>query len=375
MIHYTIERRSAKPVYIQLKDTLKEAIEDGRLKPLSQMPLVTQIAEDAGVSLRTADNALRELIKEGLCFRRPKKGTFVRGKNVIQKQKVCGILGNIDPVSYPLQTLLYCGIMEAAVRAGHLALVIPSPLDDDPDNSPEAVIQRYDRSSEFEMVGVFIVDVSLYDEAVRLAERFPEKRFFYLNYQGEEFRRMPANMAAVVNDDFTGAYQLAEYIFSEYKPASVLVLTMPLRKWDITYQERCRGYREASKEYSVEYSGVLEMKFCSSMNDQLNTAYQTVKNYFKKGNMTDFIFCVNDLFAYGAKRAVEELGLQERVQISGYDCIHNLPDYSVPSVKVCYTEMGKKGFEKMLKEDVKMQTITKLPPEIIRKSNIAGAEK
>ena len=121
-------------------------------------------------------------------------------------------------------------------------------------------------------------------------------------------------------------------------------------------------------------SRVLEMNHCSSLDDQVNAAYQIVKNELKKGKKADFIFCVNDLIAHGAKSAVEDLGLQNQVKISGYDCLHNLPDYTIPTVKVCYTEMGRKGLEKMLKQDSRMQTITKLPPEIIKKSNTTGAE-
>ena len=71
MIDFQITEASENTKYDQVKDSIIAAIRDGRLAPLSKLPPISQIAADAGVSLRTADLALQALIGEGYCFRRP----------------------------------------------------------------------------------------------------------------------------------------------------------------------------------------------------------------------------------------------------------------------------------------------------------------
>ena len=89
MIKFDISENSEKAVYIQLKDSIKKAIISGKYPPLSKLPPVSKIATDSGVSLRTADIALQELINEGVCFRRPKKGTFVSDLPIFRDKPYC----------------------------------------------------------------------------------------------------------------------------------------------------------------------------------------------------------------------------------------------------------------------------------------------
>ena len=85
MIEFNIDRNAPSPVYIQIRDRLEKVIRSGKYPPLSAIPPVAKIAEMAGVSLRTADLAMTELVRDGICFRRRKKVTFVtkhaRAKN------------------------------------------------------------------------------------------------------------------------------------------------------------------------------------------------------------------------------------------------------------------------------------------------------
>lgn len=366
MLNFQIEKNSDKAIYAQLKDAIKSAVADGKLHPMSKLPPVSQIAKDAGVSLRTADMALQELINEGVCFRRPKKGTFIAGIDTSRKQKICGILGTLNPVSYPLQTILYCGIMEAAARNNSPAFMIPLPEAGEGE-TPESVIRRCDRGLEFELKGIFVIDLQHHKAALELAKKFPSKRFILLNYQGEFLKNMPENVAAVVNDDFFGAHHLAEYVFSEYKVKTAVVLSIDLDINDNTYKERDKGIKAAARKNGVHMMKTIQLPRVSGFLDkQVTAAKEAVQELLNKKNRPDFIFAVNDALAHGAREVLKETGLQDEINVSGYDDLHPLRDSDIPSAKVLYTEMGKVGLQKILDPGSKMQCVVKLLPEIIK---------
>jgi GntR family transcriptional regulator len=65
------------PLYVQLVQLLQSAIEKGSLKAGDQLPSERELVEHYGVSRITASNALQELVRSGLAYRRHGLGTFV----------------------------------------------------------------------------------------------------------------------------------------------------------------------------------------------------------------------------------------------------------------------------------------------------------
>jgi len=77
MYHLTIDKSSARPIYLQIKDRLLEAIEQGQLQPGQKIPSARDLSEQIGVSRLTVLQALRELTHLGRLFTVSGKGTFV----------------------------------------------------------------------------------------------------------------------------------------------------------------------------------------------------------------------------------------------------------------------------------------------------------
>ena len=371
MIDFQITETSENTKYNQVKDSIIAAIRDGRLAPLSKLPPISQIAKDAGVSLRTADLALQSLIGEGFCFRRPKKGTFVAAGKRVQKQLICGVLGRVDPISFPLHALLYAGVMEASIWRNVPTLTLPLPSGDKGLGSPEQMIRNCDKGREFDLKGVFIMDRHYYHYGIELARAFPEKRFFLLNYEMSDFRRMPDNMAAVINDNYGGACRLASRVFGQYRPNTVSFLGHSLSDGDITYLERERGIRDTAKAAGVKVTATISNPNSSSRADQIDFAYDAVLKFLKK-KKTEFIFAANDHLAFGAKKAVGELGLDGKTGVAGYDGINIPLGQDFPMAKVPYTEMGKTALEEMLDPEFRMPQVIKLQPEIIMHGRTGG---
>lgn len=104
----TIDRKSPIPIYAQLKEQLKFAIESGQLIEGDRLPTVRQYAADLGINLNTVRKVYGELEEEGYISTHQGKGSFVTGKpHRLQKdddrmQIVDGLIGNLIIQAYAL---------------------------------------------------------------------------------------------------------------------------------------------------------------------------------------------------------------------------------------------------------------------------------
>ncbi|MED4206347.1 GntR family transcriptional regulator [Neobacillus mesonae] len=72
-----LQHGSVIPLYHQLKERLKEAIETGRWTLGDKIPSENQLMDQFGVSRNTSKKAIEELVQEGILYRVQGKGTFV----------------------------------------------------------------------------------------------------------------------------------------------------------------------------------------------------------------------------------------------------------------------------------------------------------
>ncbi|MCR5526631.1 MAG: PLP-dependent aminotransferase family protein [Lachnospiraceae bacterium] len=77
MITCVIDRKNNRPVYIQIYEQLKDAIESGELSTDVKLPSKRSFAEQNGVSVITVENAYGQLLAEGYIRSVVKKGYFV----------------------------------------------------------------------------------------------------------------------------------------------------------------------------------------------------------------------------------------------------------------------------------------------------------
>jgi GntR family transcriptional regulator len=80
-----LDQVSARPLYHQLKDLIRESIAQGRLSPHDRVPSEHDLVRAYGVSRVTARQALVDLAREGLLVRVQGKGSFVARPPVVQR--------------------------------------------------------------------------------------------------------------------------------------------------------------------------------------------------------------------------------------------------------------------------------------------------
>lgn len=72
-----LDRQSEIPLYVQIRDSLRESIVTGNLPAKARLPASRQLAADLGVSRVTIENAYADLEAEGLIVRRTGSGSYV----------------------------------------------------------------------------------------------------------------------------------------------------------------------------------------------------------------------------------------------------------------------------------------------------------
>ena len=77
MIEIAIDRGSNTPLYIQIRDRVRQAVAEGRLKPGERLPAVAAFAQDLGVTAATIRRALEDLTADGLVESHVGRGTFI----------------------------------------------------------------------------------------------------------------------------------------------------------------------------------------------------------------------------------------------------------------------------------------------------------
>ena len=75
------------PIYLQLMEQVKHAIETGALRPGDQLPGMRPLAEELVINPNTVAKAYRELEHEGVIELRHGAGAFVAGNPQAQTKK------------------------------------------------------------------------------------------------------------------------------------------------------------------------------------------------------------------------------------------------------------------------------------------------
>lgn len=85
VVDMEIDKKSPIPIYFQLKNIIKDDIENGVLKPGSIIPSEREYSEKYGISRMTVRQALKELEDDGLIIRERGRGSFVARPKIEQK--------------------------------------------------------------------------------------------------------------------------------------------------------------------------------------------------------------------------------------------------------------------------------------------------
>ncbi len=96
--------RDSKPIYEQVKDSIRRLVVLGALAPGEKLPSVRELASTLAINPNTIAKAYRELEAEGYLFTENGRGTFVAEEREELVARRAVLLGKLDEV---VSELLY----------------------------------------------------------------------------------------------------------------------------------------------------------------------------------------------------------------------------------------------------------------------------
>ena len=105
----TLDYRDARPIYGQIKDSLRRLIVAGALGPDEKLPSIRALAKDLRISVITTKRAYDELEADGFLYTVAGKGCFVAEKNLdlIREQKLKELEDHLDAA---VELAAQCGV-------------------------------------------------------------------------------------------------------------------------------------------------------------------------------------------------------------------------------------------------------------------------
>lgn len=94
-----INKNSNTPIYIQIYEIIKKAIENGSLKENEKIPSIRKVCTDLNISKTTVENAYNRLCSEGYIINRPQIGYYVEKGILIEENLKCIDNSDRDDIS------------------------------------------------------------------------------------------------------------------------------------------------------------------------------------------------------------------------------------------------------------------------------------
>ncbi len=363
---------SPTPYYLQLAEQLRNRICRYHLPPGTRLPDIKSLAAKLNVSTKTTNSAYNELLRDNVCIRRAKKGTFVAGKaqlsTGISRRKVCLLYHGIQMSLLEkdaIRAALHNGILNSCHNAGiDLIYLTGDSLE---------TIDFYQKNLQIEIIGIFVLDKDSYSEGINIARIFPGLRVLFFNDTSGDFDRTPRNLFGIFHDDFSGGYMVGNAMCS-CKPAKIGVIT--ISQTSDVYRRRVNGFLLACRENGYNTGTDIvriwgEDNFSSLPEERLiqlqQYGRQLAGKLFSREAQCRGIFVPNDFLASGVWDYLCENSLNEKVILSGYDNI--FPELSLSrkfsTVAIDFFRMGEKAVEILLSgSDLSMKAVY-LPPQLI----------
>ena len=114
MTERPLDRNSPIPLYFQIAENLKQAIEDGTLKPGERLDNELDLTERLGVSRPTVRQAVQRLVEQGLVVRRRGLGTVIVAPRILRSVALTSLYDDLAANHrHPATTVLAAREIEA----------------------------------------------------------------------------------------------------------------------------------------------------------------------------------------------------------------------------------------------------------------------
>lgn len=309
---------------------------------MRQYVTMKDIAQRAGVSVNTVSKALRgksdiskqtrqKILKIAREIGYIKNTTaFALRRN---QTKTIGVV--IEDSSNPFFAEVLKGVETATRKSGYQLLLMNTETDTRAQS--EAIRTLLERRVE----GLLI---SPFGENTEDFERLLNMNFPFVLLGRHMYR---PDIDEVYSDEIKGGYLATEHLISVNRKRILFINTDMNNS---ASKMRYEGYKKALCDFGIDLSQ--DYLVVVPHNRNMEAGYQGVKEAIKRGISFDAIVCYNDMFAFGAIKALDELGkkVPEDVAVVGYDDVSFASYFRPPltTVHIQKHEMGLEAFKVLL---------------------------
>ena len=102
-----LDYRDARPIYEQVRDTLRRLMVSGAIQEGEKLPSVRSLASNLAINPNTIQRAYESLEAEGYVYSIPGKGSFAAPRTGVDEERRDRLLGQFDSLT---AELLYLGV-------------------------------------------------------------------------------------------------------------------------------------------------------------------------------------------------------------------------------------------------------------------------
>jgi len=351
------------PAYQQIKDVLKEEIQQGKYKPGSVMPSVNQLAIMFSTSRNTSVKAMNDLVHEGIVYTVQGKGTLVSDfrkevKKAAQFKSNSGcpcigiLLADFDNIDHPYMAKIIKGISEKTktIKCNMKVFCISNYS-----------INDFIHNEDFD--GLIILTELPQSSVFMLRQNKIPFVLANNDIYGEE-------LFSVTVDTFSMTYTAVKYLY-DLGHREICVLAGPhyARSTPISYA----AYKYAINEFGLE----VNESFFKSCEYGEYGGYAAFSSLMQAGKIPTAIFALEDYIACGVIKAAAEKSLKVPGDLSiigNGNMLNGSATFALTTFNNKLDELGGLCLELLVKqlknEPVKNHKIS-LKPELIVRSSCA----
>jgi len=147
----------------------------------------------------------------------------------------------------------------------------------------------------------------------------------------------------VYSDDYYGGYLAGKYLIEKNRNNLIMLNGFNYKS---VAKERCEGFKKALEEKNIKNFQVFEIE------EGLENAYLKTKELIEKNIEFDGLFCYNDVFAFGAIKALNEYNVKvpEQVNLVGFDDILFADIFNLTTIRIHKEKLGYVAFYRLYKK-------------------------
>lgn len=351
------------PLYKIIERQLKTKLLNQEIRPGERVGTEQELIEKYKVSRSTIRQALKELEKENLIYRKPGKGTYANegiGLNTKTNRQIAVV---VPLLSQDFIANIITGIQEVADNAGYMVNLFIT-------NNSIKREEEYLRKLNQKFDGVIIhpTNEKYYNEAViELNKKLP------LIMTGRYYRFIKCNY--VVPDNYKGLYLATQHLINLGHKKIGVVSHQPLIQTSI--EDRIRGYLDCLGDNNLPVNRDLmltnlkdpcNLYSTNFSEDNLKQSIDAISDFLAKNKAMTAVAAIDDFLAREVIAAAKQINLRipEDLSVTGFDNIgfSIMTDPPLTTIEWSQKNVGKVAALRLI-EKIENFNHTKLITEVL----------